>query len=279
MLPEKPDKRTEELLEEIRRILARSVELQQTAIAQDRERTTATDNLTAYAEMEAGLAKQRTGYSQERTSLVRAQTRFSTRSTELAEIRTDLAMERGRLAMERTELGVLRTEFARVRNNLALQRNEMAETRTRLAQVRNTLASQRNELAEVRTRLAEDRTRLATLRVTYAKTRTELARSRTELAIIRTGAALVSFAIALAAVSKFFPVAADIWWDSFLIGMGLSGAIALGVGLAYYWRTWVFVRRLDRTNERQETEIPFLTPLVRMRSENSGGGVHWFRRK
>lgn len=278
MQQDKPDKRTEELLEEIRGILARSVELQQTAIAQDRERTTATDNLTAYAEMEAGLAKQRTGYSQERTSLVRAQTRFTTRSTELAEIRTDLALERGRLAMERTELAVLRTELARVRNNLALQRNEMADTRTRLAQFRNTLAEQRNELAEDRTRLAETRTQLSTLNTTYAKTRVELARSRTELAIIRTGAALVSFAIGLIAVGRYFPIS-DAWWDFFLLGMGLSGAIALGIGLTYYWHTWSRVRYLDRTNERQEGQMPFLEGLVRARSENGGNGLHLFRRK
>lgn len=278
MQSEKPDKRTEELLEEIRGILARSVELQQAAIAQDRERTTATDNLTAYAEMEAGLAKQRTGYSQERTALVRAQTRFSTRSTELAEIRTDLALERGRLAMERTELAGLRTEFARVRNNLALQRNEMAETRTRLAEVRNTLAAQRNDLAEARTRLAETRTELSTLNTTYAKTRVELARSRTELAIIRTGAALVTFAIALVAVGRYFPVY-DLWWDAFLLGMGLSGAIALGIGLTYYWHTWRRVRLLDRTNERQESEMPFLARLVGARSENGSNGLRLFRRK
>ena len=274
----KPDKRSEELLEEIRAILARSVELQQKAVEQDRERTTATDNLPAYAEMEAGLAKQRTGYSQERTSLVRAQTRFTTRSTELAEIRTDLALERGRLAMERTELAVLRTELARVRNNLAMQRNEMADTRTRLAQFRNTLAQQRNEMSEERTRLAETRTQLSTLNTTYAKTRVELARSRTELAIIRTGAALVSFAIGLVAVGRFFPIS-DLWWNVFLVGMGLSGAIALGIGLTYYWRTWVEVRYLDRTNNRQESQMPFLSGLVRARSENAGNGFHLFRRK
>lgn len=257
MQPEKPVKKSEDLLEEIRGLLEQSVLLQKETIEQDRQRNTATDDLTAYAELEAGLAKQRTGYSQERTALVRAQTRFTTRSTELAEIRTDLAMERGRLAMERTELATLRTEYARIRNGLAQQRNEMARERTNLA---------------------ETRTQLSTLNTTYAKTRVELARSRTELAIIRTGAALVSFAIALVAVGRFFPISA-LWWNLFLLGMGLSGVIALTIGLAYYWHTWRTVRFLDRTNERQESELPFLAGLVRARSENGSNGFHWFRRK
>ena len=234
----KTERQAEEILEEIRSLLVQSIELQSAGLKLDEERGVATDNLTAYAEMEAGLAKQRTGLSQERTGLVRAQTNFSTRSTELAEVRTDLSRERSELAAERTDLAALRTEFARGRNLLAVQRTEMAATRVTLAELRN---------------------RLANLRTMYSKVRIELARNRTQLAIIRTGAALVTFAIFL---DKAFPTS-DIWWNLFNAVMGIAGTIALALGLFFYFRTRKFVRHLDQRVEEQESEFPSLQMLYK----------------
>ncbi len=232
------DRRSEEILEEIRALLVRSVELQASAIDLERERGEATDSIAANSETETALARQRTGLSEEQTALVRAQTRFSTRTTELAEVRTDLALERNRLATERNDLAALRTDLARGRNVLAHQRNDMAEARTRLA---------------------ETRTQLSTLVTTYAKSRTELARVRTELSVVRTGAALATLAVAL---WRFFPTG-EWWWYISLAVMGIGGAITLGIGLALYEHSRRLVRHLDRVTQGQESELPFLERLLR----------------
>lgn len=229
------DGHVEEVLEDIRSLLSRSVALQEGDIELEKERGSATADLVQHAATDTALAQQRTGLAQESTSLVRAQTRLSTRSTELAEIRTSLAQERSRLASERSDLAAVRTDFARARTNLAQQRVRMAETRTQLA---------------------ETRTKLSTMVTTYSKLRTELARNRTHFALIRTGLALLTLSVFL---SREFAVS---WWTIFDVALGIASIAATAVGFLAYRRTRREIRHLDATVSRQEEELPFLSKLL-----------------
>lgn len=208
----------EEMLDDIRLLLSRSVTLQEDALNLEKRSSETTTGLLEQASTDADLAQQRTGLAQESTSLVRAQTRLSARSTELAEIRTDFARERSNLASERTSLAALRSELARVRTGLAQQRVRMAEARTNLA---------------------EKRTAFSLTVTVYSKVRTELARGRTYLALIRTGLAFVTLAVFL---FREFGVS---WWTAFDAGMGIASTVGLVVGLIGYIRTRRVIKHLD----------------------------------
>lgn len=221
----KPNRKVEEVLEDIRLLLSRSIALQENNIELEKERGITTTDLLQHASMDTSLAQQRTGLAQESTSLVRAQTRLSTRSTELAEIRTDLSQERSKLASERTDLSAFRTELARARTNLAQQRVNMAETRTLLS---------------------EKRTSWSLTVTVYSKIRTELARSRTYLALIRTGLAFLTLAVFLA---RQFGVS---WWTAFDASMGAASIAATLIGLIGYVKARRTIKHLDaKATERE----------------------------
>jgi uncharacterized membrane protein YidH (DUF202 family) len=222
----KPNQQVEELLQEISRLLSRSVSLQENNIELEKQRGMTTTDLLQHAAVDTSLAQQRTGLAQESTSLVRAQTRLSTRSTELAEIRTDLSQERTRLASERTDLSAFRTELARARTNLAHQRVNMAE---------------------MRTVLSEKRTGWSLTVTVYSKIRTELARSRTYLALIRTGLAFLTLAVFLA---RQFGVS---WWTAFDASMGTASVVATLAGLIGYVKTRHAIKSLDAKATERET--------------------------
>ncbi len=214
----KSNTQVEEVLEDIRALLSRSIALQEDNIELEKQRGLTTTNLLQHASVDTSLAQQRTGLAQESTSLVRAQTRLSTRSTELAEIRTDLSQERSKLASERTDLAAFRTELARARTNLAKQRVNMAE---------------------MRTLLADKRTGWSLTVTVYSKIRTELARGRTYLALIRTGLAFLTLAVFL---SREFGISG---WTAFDAGMGIASIAATVVGLVGYVKTRRAIKHLD----------------------------------
>lgn len=217
--------RVEEMLDDIRSLLWRSVALQEDSIDLEKQSGEANAGLLQHASTDTALSQQRTGLAQERTSLVRAQTQLSTRSTELSEIRTDLARERRNLAVERTDFAALRTDLARGRTHLSEQRVQMAE---------------------VRTKLAEKRTMMAITRTIYSKMRTELARGRTYLALMRTGLAFVTIAIFL---FRQFGIS---WWTAFDATMAAASVAATLVGIVGYRKTVLATRHLDLRAEEYE---------------------------
>ena len=227
----KSNNRVEEMLDDIRSLLERSLAIQENNLGLEKQRGETTTSLLQHASTDTALAQQRTGLAQESTSLVRAQTRLSTRSTELAELRTDLSRERSNLASARTDLANLRTEFARVRSSLAQQRTLMAEHRNNLA---------------------EKRTSMAITTTIYSKVRVELARGRTQLALIRTGLAFLTLAVFL---FREFGVS---WWTAFDATMGVASVAATIIGIIAYTRTRRATRRLDTKTLQRESEEPYL---------------------
>lgn len=226
----KSNNRVEEMLNDIRSLLERSLAIQEDNQGLEKQRGETTTSLLQHASTDTTLAQQRTGLAQESTSLVRAQTRLSTRSTELAELRTDLSRERSNLASARTDLSAVRTDLAHARTNLALQRVRMAEHRTNLS---------------------EKRTSMAITTTVYSKLRSELARGRTQLALIRTGLAFLTLAVFL---FREFGVS---WWTAFDGTMGIASAAATIIGLIAYTRTRRSIKRIDNKAVERETEEPY----------------------